>query len=225
MPSAASMLSSRRPGLAHERLAARIFLGAGRLADEQPLGCAVAHAGHRLVARPAQPARRARVDVRGERVPRRGARCARSRVGAFGRVARRLRARVRSAARVRTRAPAPARAPQARSSRRATSSRRDAQSARISARRHQAPRSGADDAPHDERILAPARRRPAGSSSRGARRARIPRARTARSRARCRRALRGTPARRRAAARRRRKRVEQLAPEALRGAHRAPPTD
>ena len=51
-------------GGADERLALRIFVGAGRLADEHPLRVCVAYAGDGRPPRPAQPAGRARCDVR-----------------------------------------------------------------------------------------------------------------------------------------------------------------
>jgi hypothetical protein len=57
------------PRLPHERLAPRVFLGARGLADEEPLRVLVTHAGHGFVARAAQPAGRARVDVGGEGPP------------------------------------------------------------------------------------------------------------------------------------------------------------
>ena len=56
-------------GLSHEGLALGVFLRARRLADEQPLGVDVAHAGHRLVARPAQATGGAGGDVGGEIAP------------------------------------------------------------------------------------------------------------------------------------------------------------
>ena len=48
------MLSSSLPGLADERLAARVFLGARPLADEQPVGLLVADAEHGVGARHAE---------------------------------------------------------------------------------------------------------------------------------------------------------------------------
>src|SRR5205085_5837227 len=51
------------PGLSHERLASGVFVGAGCLADKEPLRVRVADAGDRLVAAAAQGASRARVDI------------------------------------------------------------------------------------------------------------------------------------------------------------------
>ena len=91
-------------GLAHERLAARILLGAGRLADEEPVGVGVAHAGNRSVAACAhslqavQPATSAAKSTPGERGDARGARGVRvggTRAAVAGRSASRRRRRGR----------------------------------------------------------------------------------------------------------------------------------
>ena len=57
------------PGLSDEGLALRVLLGARRLADEQPFGADVAHAGHRLLAGAREAAGDAGIDVRGEVAP------------------------------------------------------------------------------------------------------------------------------------------------------------